>query len=221
MRIQQKHRRHSIDSRRRIGAEYLIFPVVFCLLLCAVCAPFLYGAFHYAKNGLFSAQQTQLAATDNDVQTVVTYGSPETVVPNAPVAEGYARLVSDELGVDTIVYYGFNRAALREGAAQLQNAKVGEGKLTVIGGYAVNVFAGLSDAAAGDRVTLSTNDTAYAYTVTSTAVLEQDELSALDFTADDARLILFTTYPEGVFATNTDKLFCVFCTPQSETEVLP
>lgn len=217
----KSRKRPRLDSNKRIGAEYLIFPLVFCVLLCAVCTPLLYGGFQYARQALISAQQSSLAATDHDVQTLVTYGEAQTTLPNTPVAEGYARLTCSGARVDTLVYYGFNRASLREGAAQLPNAKIGSGQLALVGGYASGVFSSLPDAAAGDRVAVSTNDRTYDYTVSFTVVLAQDDLADFDLQAKDDRLILFTTYPSGVFATNTDQLFCVVCVPQSETEVSP
>ena len=163
----KSRKRPRLDSNKRIGAEYLIFPLVFCVLLCAVCTPLLYGGFQYARQALISAQQSSLAATDHDVQTVVTYGEAQTTLPNTPVAEGYARLTCSGARVDTLVYYGYD------------------------------------------------------YTVSFTVVLAQDDLADFDLQAKDDRLILFTTYPSGVFATNTDQLFCVVCVPQSETEVSP
>lgn len=221
MKQKNSKKRHPLDSGKRIGAEYLIFPLVFCLLLGAVCAPLIYGVYGRGRTALIAAQQTEFAATANDAQAVVTYGAPETGLPRTPFCEGYARLQSADLGIDTLVYFGFNRASLREGAAQVENAKIGSGRLAVVGGYEAGVFAGLTGASAGDRVTVSTNDAVYEYTVQTVLTAAQSTLADLDLAAQDDRLILFTTYPSGPFATNQDQLFIAVCTPQAETEVAP
>ena len=115
---------------------------------------------------------------------------------------------SDGAGVDTSVYYGDDNAILRKGVGQYSGSMLpGFGSTTLLGGHVNTYFKGLKNVSVGDIIKVNTTYGAYEYSVTNLKVVDYQDKTAYDLSAEYDNLILYTCYPFGTLGFTSQRYF--------------
>lgn len=133
-------------------------------------------------------------------------------VPLPALNTSYAVLSSENLNIQTDVYYGDTEEALAKGVGQYTGSSLfGCGKPILLGGHDTTYFAGLEQAKAGDTFVVMTNYGEYTYEVTETRIAKASDNSAYDLEQQEEQLILYTCYPFGEVTKEREERFFVYC----------
>jgi sortase A len=128
--------------------------------------------------------------------------------PRTPVVhQGSAigELSIPRVALDAVVLHGSDTHTLRRGPGHLENTALpGKSGNVVIAGHRDSFFHRLRDVTLGDDVFIDTSEGHFQYRVTSTHVVNAQDLSVLDQTSD-ATLTLITCYPFWVLGPAPDR----------------
>ncbi len=124
---------------------------------------------------------------------------------------GYGTLVGnvtvEKRGVNSPVYYGLNRASLRNGVGISSNGDKKpfiSGKCEVIGGYDETYFKSLKFVQVGDKVAFTSKDKIISYKAVDCFVEAKEDIKADDYNCD---LVLYSIYSN--YSENSGKCFIV------------
>ncbi len=110
----------------------------------------------------------------------------------------YAEItITDEESVYVCpLYFGDSKSILRKGVGQYMGSHFpGEGKTIITSAHNNSYYNCLQYLEIGDTVTLETNYGTYIYEVTETAIKPNTDKSALNLTAEEENLVMYTCYP--------------------------
>lgn len=120
----------------------------------------------------------------------------------------YARVSIPGTGVDCDVYYGDGNSQFKQGAGQYIGSKLpGFGGTILIAAHKTTYFMDLKSVKAGDIIQIQTGYGAYEYTVREMKIVDPNDKSAYDLSADKENLILYTCYPFNMMGFSKQRYF--------------
>jgi len=149
----------------------------------------------------------------NDILKISNLGDQANLISSADMTlprygDVYANLTIDGTGVDAPVYFGDDNAILRKGVGQYCGSMLpGFGSTTLIGGHVNTYFKGLEKVEVGNIIDVNTTYGAYKYTVTDLKIVDYQDKSAYDLSANHDNLILYTCYPFGTLGFTSQRYF--------------
>lgn len=117
------------------------------------------------------------------------------------IGQKFGVLTVDNTSIDCGLYWGDDGAQLDLGAAVHSNdgaALPGGGRTVLIGGHTGTFFSTLSGAQIGDIIHLSTGFGEYTYEIYDMQIIEEHDIAACKFDAEEESCILYTCYPFGI-----------------------
>jgi len=149
----------------------------------------------------------------NDILKISNLGDGADTISSANITlpskgDVYGTLTIDGAGVNCSVYFGDDNAILRKGVGQYSGSMLpGFGSTTLIGGHVNTYFKGLQNVEIGDVIKITTTYGAYEYTVNNLKVVDYQDKSAYDLSANHDNLILYTCYPFGTLGFTSQRYF--------------
>lgn len=166
------------SRKKRIVRPYITVPLVFALLAALLLLPIMFRI-SSASDKIISAAEKEFSITDGDIEVNSDAG------PSAESQQAYQNgsfvgtLVCENAGIHENIYFGANRASLRNGAALSENGSVFiEGETAYLMGYSSSAFKALPSVKAGDTFIITASNSVFEYEVTEIAS------SASDLSAD-------------------------------------
>lgn len=150
------------------------------------------------------------APTPQTTPTPTPEPAPETVVlAEFPVqGDQIGHLTISGTAVDCDVYFGDSENEFSRGAGIYAGACIpGEGGTILMGAHTGTYFRDLESVAVGTDIAIVTEYGEYHYTVTQTAVVQEDDTTAYDLNATEENIILYTCYPFGILTPTTQRYF--------------
>lgn len=152
----------SFGGKRRIRRrtfEYLYVPAVYSVIALIIILPAFFKAFSASEKYIKKLEST-FVQTDGDIEISDAF-SPENPKPGARVGS----LVCEKAGIKEQIYYGENRASLRNGLAlSEQGTLFGDGTAYVTG-YGTSALKSASEIEEGFDIIITTSYTVYNYRV--------------------------------------------------------
>lgn len=184
------------------------------LVICAACLiPFKNTIVTFVQNNYLTEEQEFKA----DVKLIKDFTGSEKAsgkiykheIKEPALNTAFAKIYSEELGINSYIYYGESYEALKEGVIMIENGRFpGYRTSTELYGYNTTHFDGLKNIKKGDIITITTNYGVFKYEVTSTLVSSKAHSDNLDQKDEDI-LIIKTDYPLKTLNGVSDKTFIV------------
>lgn len=194
------HRRKNSPANTIL--RYLYIPLIFVLIAIILSVPIAVYSYNFAEDTVHKAQNV-LSQTEYDIELKQSLYSEKAGSP-FETGNGYASLSCEKLGINSIVYRGINRVALRSGVANSSKSSViGTDKAAAVYGYSSGSFANLANAEKGDIFKAVTDYGELDYKVTDV------------FTANDAKSINLEEYDGApqkliMYSNNSTDYFSIY-----------
>lgn len=173
----------SRHKKRKSVLEYILIPVLFSVIALVVMLPSelkLSSEFESFVEGAESV----FCKTEGDIQAGGAFSA-----GNKQAGAKVGTFVCEEAGVNEQIFYGQNRASLRNGLALSENGGLfGEDSCAYLTGYYTTALKSIASFSQGDCIIVKTDDTQYEYRVV--AVTDNPQGS-------DADLIIACTQSEN------------------------
>lgn len=138
--------------------------------------------------------------------SLIDYNNKDKSLYGAPIAY----ISCENKGINTEVYYGLNRASMRNGVGLLTKSSLFGDEGSVIGGLDQTYFSALKTVEAGDIVKITTASSVIMYKVKDTVIADAEKPD-ID---KKNKLVLFSVY--SGFSDNSGKCFYAVCDKVSE-----
>ena len=157
---------------------------------------------------VFSLDET----TKDTLQHLVTSNTNPTIKASTitlpSYGETYAHVSIPGTDVDCDIYYGDSNAIMKKGAGQYMGGKFpGFGGTVLIAAHKTTHFMDLKSVKVGDVITLQTTYGVYEYTVRDMKVVDPNDKTAYDLSAQTDNLILYTCYPFNMLGFSKQRYF--------------
>lgn len=156
------------------------------------------------QTDVYSGRVFELANhQDTDIETI-----PASAISFPRYGDQYARVYIEGTAVDTPVFYGDSKQLLKKGAAQYIGSKLpGFGGTIIIGAHKTTHFRDLKSVEIGDIITVVTSYGVYEYTVYDLKIIDPNDTTAYDLSAQHENLILYTCYPFNMMGFSKKRYF--------------
>ena len=213
------HRRHHKSDRKSRshssgfsdGKNFIILPIVFCILIYLVCGMVILpstSSYLSMANIFFSDKEKSFTKEHKNIFVPVedTSQSPEN--PDKPdivrassfifpsYEDQFGELIIDDCQIKADLYFGDSWYVLGNGVGIYNGSAIpGYGRTILIAGHNNTYFNGLKYAKEGQIVKIRTNYGNYQYEITGTKITDNEDRSAYDLAKNEENLIMYTCYP--------------------------
>ena len=214
------HHRHHHKSDRKSrshssgfsdGKNFIILPIVFCILIYLVCGMVILpstSSYLSMANIFFSDKEKSFTKEHKNIFVPVedTSRSPEN--PDKPdivkassfifpsYEDQFGELIIDDCQIKADLYFGDSWYVLGNGVGIYNGSAIpGYGRTILIAGHNNTYFNGLKYAKEGQIVKIRTNYGNYQYEITGTKITDNEDRSAYDLAKNEENLIMYTCYP--------------------------
>jgi len=214
------HHRHHRKSDRKSrshssgfsdGKNFIILPIVFCILIYLVCGMVILpstSSYLSMANIFFSDKEKSFTKEHKNIFVPVedTSQSPEN--PDKPdivrassfifpsYEDQFGELIIDDCQIKADLYFGDSWYVLGNGVGIYNGSAIpGYGRTILIAGHNNTYFNGLKYAKEGQIVKIRTNYGNYQYEITGTKITDNEDRSAYDLAKNEENLIMYTCYP--------------------------
>ncbi len=222
--LEHNHQSHRKQRTKYGGKNFIILPIVFCLVIYLVCYAVIaptastwlsVGSLFFSDNEKnFSDDYNNIfIPISEDPQTETSdnneVSKPETsngqnnkkVVKASSIqfpkyGEQFGELIIEDCQIYAKLFFGDGRVALDNGVGMYNGSSIpGYGKTILIAGHNNTYFNGLKYAQVKQRIKIRTSYGNYVYEITDMQAKLNTDKSAYDLSADYENLILYTCYP--------------------------
>lgn len=190
----------SKNSSANAVLRYLYIPLIFVLIAVIISAPAVVYSYNFAKDTVHKAQSV-LSPTEYDIELNQSLYNDKDASP-FETGNGYASLSCEKLGINSIVYRGTNRVALRSGVANSSKSSViGTDKAVAVYGYSSSSFANLMNAEKGNVFKAVTNYGELNYKVTDVFTVNTEQsINLEEYDGAPQKLIMYTNNSTDYFS---------------------
>ena len=212
------HHHNKIDRKSRshrsgfsYGKNFIILPIVFCILIYLVCGMVIYpsaSSYLSAANLFFSDREKNFTKEHRNIfvpvedtsETPKDTAKPDTVSISSFTFPSYedqfGELIIDDCQIKADLYFGDSWYVLGNGVGIYNGSAIpGYGRTILIAGHNNTYFNGLKYAKEGQIINIRTNYGNYKYEITGTKITDNQDRSAYDLDKNEENLILYTCYP--------------------------
>jgi ribosomal 50S subunit-recycling heat shock protein len=196
-----KKKRTRKRKKHHVVLPYIATPIIFVLISMVFVLPIMLGMMNTAVSVVHTAQKT-LTLDFNDVDIVQEQASEPL---NLSLCQSIGTITCDTAGLNTKVYYGINRVALRNGVGLSTSACLfGNDGNVKVAGYSSTAFKALYNVKVGDVINVHTEWGEYDYEVTD--VITSDKSNA----PDGNYLVMSTSAEKSAFSYyDNEKLYVI------------
>ena len=194
------------------GLNFIILPVVFCVLILFLSLGALYPCFNSEDisidpdcHDIFVPVEESSAVKEESVheeKTVLDIKPKEQKnIPLSSVTYPYygqrlGEVIIEDCQIYTALYFGDGNYELNNGVGMYSGGYIpGYGKTVMIAGHNNTAFNGFKYAQKGQKVIIRTYYGTYTYEITDIQVKQSTDSSAYDFSLNYENLIMYTCYP--------------------------
>ncbi len=232
--MHKKHHHHS-SHRSLNGKNFIILPIVFCVLILGLASAIIIPntiRFYNMASMFFSdnphdfsdelkniyvptSEGLEEDNTDkNDknktskTQPKKTKTVPITEIEYPDYSDQFGEFIMEDCNIKCPLFYGDGDLQLNYGVGIYTGSFIpGYGKPIMIAGHNATYFNGLKYAQKGQIILIRTSYGNYRYEVTDVAVKKHNDKSAYDLGAQEETLTLYTCYPFDQFGLTSQRCF--------------
>lgn len=205
----RKSRSHS--SGFSDGKNFMILPIVFCILIYLICAAVILpstSSYLSMANIFFSDREKSFTKEHRNIFVPVEDTSETPENPDKPdivkassfvfpsYEDQFGELIIEDCQIKADLYFGDSWYVLGNGVGIYNGSAIpGYGRTILIAGHNNTYFNGLKHAREGQIVKIRTNYGNYQYEITGTKITDNEDRSAYDLGKNEENLIMYTCYP--------------------------
>ena len=205
----RKSRSHS--SGFSDGKNFMILPIVFCILIYLICAAVILpstSSYLSMANIFFSDREKSFTKEHRNIFVPVEDTSETPENPDKPdivkasgfvfpsYEDQFGELIIEDCQIKADLYFGDSWYVLGNGVGIYNGSAIpGYGRTILIAGHNNTYFNGLKHAKEGQIVKIRTNYGNYQYEITGTKITDNEDRSAYDLGKNEENLIMYTCYP--------------------------
>lgn len=194
--------KHKQYKQKNIIAEYVIRTFIYVLIAMVLAVIAVVAAMKPVSALVHKAEAAMpYSVSDIEIQ------DENRLVPVDDVYSGdaLAKLTCDKRGISCTVFYGLNRASMRNGAGLLSKRSLfGNDDITIVAGYDEGCFSQLKYVEKGDTIIVTTTDKTIKYKVKDAFF---DSKSNPSVEKENGALILYSSFSD--FSQHSDECFYV------------
>lgn len=208
-----KHKHRSSHRKSLHGKNFVILPIVFCIVIYLVCAAVIVpsASSYLAMANLFFSDKEQDFSTEHTnifvpVEDSVT-SEPSSQTSKQEIIsisdftfpsyeDQFGELIIDDCEIKADLFFGDSWYVLSNGVGIYNGSAIpGYGRTILIAGHNNTYFNGLKHAKEGQIVKIRTNYGNYQYEITGMKITDNEDRSAYDLDKNEENLIMYTCYP--------------------------
>lgn len=212
------HNRHSRHQIRYNGKNFIILPIVFCLVIYiigyAVFAPTA-STWISVGNMFFSNGEKNFSEEYNNIFVPINESFEQETSENSNAStntkknivkasslqfpkygEQFGELIIEDCQINAKLFFGDGNTALNNGVGIYNGSSIpGYGKTILVAGHNNTYFNGLKYAKKNQKIKIRTSYGNYIYEITDVQIKTNTDKTAYDLSANHENLILYTCYP--------------------------
>lgn len=217
-------RKHHSSHRSINGKNFIILPIIFCVLILGICTLIVYpsaSGFISMSTLFFSDGEKSFSTDFKNVFVPVPEDEEESgsdpenqkTVPMSTIhfpyyGEQFGELIIDDCQINDRLFFGDGDVQLNNGVGIYSGSFIpGYGKTILVAGHNNTFFNGLKYAKKGQKVKIRTSYGNYTYEITDVQVKDHTDKTAYDLTATYENLIMYTCYPFDELGLTPDRCF--------------
>ncbi len=212
-----RHNHHSKNRVKYNGKNFIILPIVFCLVIYLVCyaviAPTA-STWISLGNMFFSNNEKNFSEEYNNIFVPISEDNqpinsksdtskkdPDNIVKASSIqfpkyGEQFGELIIKDCQINAKLFFGDGNIALNNGVGIYNGSSIpGYGKTILVAGHNNTYFNGLKYAKKKQQIKIRTSYGNYIYEITDIQIKTNTDETAYDLNANYENLILYTCYP--------------------------
>ena len=220
-------RKHHSSHRSINGKNFIILPIIFCVLILGICTLIVYppiSGFVSMSTLFFSDGEKNFSTEFRNVFVPVPEEEEEEAengsdpekqktVPMSTIhfpyyGEQFGELIIEDCQINDRLFFGDGDIQLNNGVGIYTGSFIpGYGRTILVAGHNNTFFNGLKYAKKGQKVKIRTSYGNYTYEITDVQVKDHKDKSAYDLAARYENLIMYTCYPFDELGLTPDRCF--------------